>query len=97
MDSRPPNEPCRRGLRNRTAFFRLLRLEFANLQIDRYQQSKPPVLRERNFEVRLIEQRLLEGFVLNLMDQDILGPAEPPDPLKVELALGGVLSLLPYH
>jgi hypothetical protein len=46
------------------------------------------VLWKRNVEVRLIEQRLLVGFVLNLVDQDVFGPAELLRPLKVELALG---------
>jgi hypothetical protein len=36
----------------------------------------------------LIEQRLLVGFVLNLVDQDVFGPAELLRPLKVELAFG---------
>ena len=47
------------------------------------------VLWKSGVEVRLIEQRLLVGLVLNLVDQDVLGPAELLCPLKVELALRG--------
>jgi hypothetical protein len=43
-------------------------------------------------EVRLIEQRLLVGLILNLVDQDVLGPAELLRPLKVELALAESLQ-----
>ena len=46
------------------------------------------VLWKHCIEVRLIEQRLLVGLVLNLVDQDVFGPAELLRPSKVELSLG---------
>ncbi len=52
------------------------------------------VLWNRHVKVRLIQQRLLVSVVLNLVDQDALGPAELLRPLHVELALGWLLATL---
>jgi hypothetical protein len=52
------------------------------------------VLWKCGVKVRLIEESLLVGLVLNLVDQDVFGPAELLRPLKVELALGRVLAPL---
>ena len=55
------------------------------------------VLWKRGVKVCLIEESLLLGLVLNLVDQDVFGPAELLRPFKVELALGRILAPFQDH